>query len=425
MNINLQLNQALPQEHALSDVAGQLPDFNHNIDSNQLVPHPLVARQDNSDLYLKGCHLSFTEETPKWCDYGNPEAKKLIVLIGDSHAAALMPALEALVTANRDYKLRVTTKSACGFTNTLIRERGKPYTKCANRNKKALPQILAWKPYVVVTTQSKGQNAYKNKSPEENIQLLTQGLASLWTTLHSNNIKVLAVADTPRHAKDIPTCLTIASNSILDCATQKSSAIRRKEIIKTAANLSGAIYLDLTDVFCDEKFCFPNRGNVLMWRDEHHITATFSRMLAKYFAEALALDYQPTVKNTPSTETKFVGHLSCSALKGGEKFITARAVNYHQGTLTFYRGEYHTFFKQTAEQLTIAKKLPISGIEVWHGVTRDNGEVTVIGWYAEGGPETKWVVLQGKVKDNQLVLKGKRGPRQCEFTGTLLAPNQI
>jgi peptidoglycan/LPS O-acetylase OafA/YrhL len=420
---NLRLINTFQQNSISSDVSDQLADFNSSIDIDQLIPHPLAARQDNTDLYQNGCHLSFTEEVPKWCDYGNPEAKKIIVLIGDSHAASLMPALEALVLANRDFKLRVTTKSACGFTNVPITDRGKLYKSCTIRNEAALPQIIEWKPYAVVTTQSKGQHAYGKKSPEEDIQLLTQGLTDLWSTLYANNIKVLAVADTPGHTHDIPACLSVKGNSILDCATPISNAIRRTEIIKTAAELSNATYLDLTDLFCDEKLCFPNRGNVLMWRDEHHLTATFSRLLAKYFADALALDYKPSQQRASRQESKFVGHLTCSPLNGGKQFVSARAIAYHRGTLTFYKGNYRAFFKQSAEQATIAKKLPASGIEVWHGVESRNGEVSLIGWYAEGGPETKWISLQGTIKDNQLVLKGLRGPRQCEFNGTLSTPD--
>jgi hypothetical protein len=46
-------------------------------------------------------------------------------------------------------------------------------------------------------------------------------------------------------------------------------------------------FLDLTDYLCDPHYCPAVVGNVLVYYDSHHITATYSRTLAPFLADAI------------------------------------------------------------------------------------------------------------------------------------------
>ena len=40
--------------------------------------------------------------------------------------------------------------------------------------------------------------------------------------------------------------------------------------------------IDLTNFFCDARYCYPVVGGVLAYKDQNHITPTFARTLAPY-----------------------------------------------------------------------------------------------------------------------------------------------
>lgn len=45
--------------------------------------------------------------------------------------------------------------------------------------------------------------------------------------------------------------------------------------------------LDLTDRFCGPELCAPVVGNVMVYRDNNHITDSYARSMRPYIAEAL------------------------------------------------------------------------------------------------------------------------------------------
>jgi hypothetical protein len=43
----------------------------------------------------------------------------------------------------------------------------------------------------------------------------------------------------------------------------------------------------MTDAICGPETCAPVVGNVLVWRDSHHLTASYSRTIAPALERAL------------------------------------------------------------------------------------------------------------------------------------------
>src|SRR5690606_3098150 len=55
------------------------------------------------------------------------------------------------------------------------------------------------------------------------------------------------------------------------------------------AGISGHPLLDFTDVFCRDGRCPPVIGNVFVYRDSHHVTASYMRTLAPVLAQRLGV----------------------------------------------------------------------------------------------------------------------------------------
>jgi hypothetical protein len=94
--------------------------------------------------------------------------------------------------------------------------------------------------------------------------------------------KVAIIVDTPRSDHDVPACLAKYSNAIEHCTTTRAAAFgplyRLRE--SAAAEASGAALIDLADAVCPGDPCPPIIGTTLVYRDHHHMTATFAASLA-------------------------------------------------------------------------------------------------------------------------------------------------
>ena len=57
-----------------------------------------------------------------------------------------------------------------------------------------------------------------------------------------------------------------------------------------AFRIRSPVVLDLSRYFCAGDYCSPGVGGVFVYRDAHHLTATFARTLTPYLAEAMPSD---------------------------------------------------------------------------------------------------------------------------------------
>jgi hypothetical protein len=55
-----------------------------------------------------------------------------------------------------------------------------------------------------------------------------------------------------------------------------------------AAQKTGIRTIDPQKMFCSEKICPPVIGNVLVYRDSGHVTATYSETMTDWFSRVLA-----------------------------------------------------------------------------------------------------------------------------------------
>jgi hypothetical protein len=57
--------------------------------------------------------------------------------------------------------------------------------------------------------------------------------------------------------------------------------------IEATRALPASHLIDLSERYCDALACFPVIGNVIVYRDNNHITATFARTLTPFLLEHL------------------------------------------------------------------------------------------------------------------------------------------
>lgn len=257
--------------------------------SKPTIPPVLEARKDNPDVYRLKCHVDQVSSEPKKCEFGPAQAKYTLVLAGDSHAAQWLPTLQALYANRRDWKIITYTKSACSFTAARVQigKKGE-YVSCTEWNKNVMEELSKLKPTILVTSQSSGHRV-GGLSRDESQQALAEGLLTRWREVAKLGTKVAVIRDTPWMAHNVPECMSAPDASVEKCSTKTEQAFQTDSIMLAMKRQPDVLFFDLSNIICETNMCAPVKGQVLIWRDRHHLTATFARLLAPEFNALLAV----------------------------------------------------------------------------------------------------------------------------------------
>jgi hypothetical protein len=122
----------------------------------------------------------------------------------------------------------------------------------------------------------------------------TAGYVSTLERWADAGIPVLVIRDTPIPPFNVADCVSANSTDPESCGGSRAEWALPDAMVAAAAEVPGAgnVVADLNDHFCSDDECFPVIGGVLVYTDNLHFSATFSRTLAPYLApyldEALA-----------------------------------------------------------------------------------------------------------------------------------------
>lgn len=250
---------------ALSIYEGIVPT-----DGVDLLPSPVNAPSDTARFYYDSdCFTSIRESTPKVCSYGNTENPEFtIALVGGSHSGHWFTALEE-VAKNLNIQLDTYIRDGCRFSsndfNGLLKE------QCMKWNEEVTKLLLAKKPDIIFTTAT----VFGGKD-------IPEGYKEKWRKFEGTSM-IFAVRDNPRMLEIIPSC--VETKGIEECSVPTND-ILSSDFNLNDPDLPPNVYIaDLSQYFCDEETCKPVIGNIIVYRDEHHITASYSKTLAKPLEE--------------------------------------------------------------------------------------------------------------------------------------------
>ena len=258
-----------------------------------LIPALADARADLPTTYADGCHRAFSDTSVDGCVFGKVNGSKSIVLFGDSHAAQWFPAVRAVADAH-GWRLVSLTKRGCPAADvtpnnsTVKRE----YTECPAWRANALARIAKEHPDVVVTTGITGYAMTINGARNDGAaaeELLRKGWVRTLQKLVPMTTQVIALRDTPELGRDPVDCVSANLDRLDRCTRPRSAALPDHLPLDDAARAVAHVdFVDLSDAFCIGGVCPSVIGNVLVYRDSDHITATYSRTLAARLSAVLS-----------------------------------------------------------------------------------------------------------------------------------------
>ncbi len=249
-------------------------------------PSLLAARKDNESVWRDRCGAQVDVIKPPICVYGDPKGTLTIALVGDSHAAQWFPAFVAVATANH-WRLVPYVKLSCPFIDMPLQNYplAREYAECAAWRDEVIRVIPAQHPDIVVVAMSH-RGIFPWLDADKNVT--RQGRAIGRSIAHLPG-RVLVMIDTARTNTDVPGCLAAHPSDIRACAIPRSAfedsfGVRER----LAADATGAGTLDLISSICPAIPCQVVRNGMIVYRDNHHLTATFSASLAPALDAGLA-----------------------------------------------------------------------------------------------------------------------------------------
>lgn len=273
---------AVLSEDPRGDSAGAPVD-----DVGWMTPDPLQANTDIPELYADGCQQNQVDSQVIACEYGEADSDVVVAVAGDSKIAQWLPALSMLADRN-DWRLVTYTKSTCSFTSAMTLIKDEPYTSCREWGDSVLSRLVADPPDYFLTSQ--GGITALDEVGSRSEEAMVAGLRSAWSTVVAHGTEVIVIADNPHPGMNVYECVSENRNRLSACtySRERRSRSAAPTQVRAAENQTGVEVVDLFDFICPTEQCAPVIGNVLIYRQGSHITATYVRTLAPRLAEALS-----------------------------------------------------------------------------------------------------------------------------------------
>lgn len=230
------------------------------------------------------CTTSALAAELRTCRDPVPDARFRVVVVGDSHVEQLLPAVRPIV-AERHGEVVTMLRGACPFSTTS--DTVPDDAGCASWNRAALGEITAMRPDLVVTLASRDA---RSPATEET----PAGFVDAWRSLERVGIPVLAIRDNPRLPASPGPC--IDRQPAETCTVPRAALLAATPPWTRAGPLPGSVtVLDLADTYCTATVCPAVVGNVLVYLDANHVSATFTGTAAPVVAPALltAMERRP------------------------------------------------------------------------------------------------------------------------------------
>ena len=244
--------------------AGALEHHCARLDSgNRVAPLPGELPDDTADAYA--CY-AYAGQPIHPCVYGSrrPNAVR-VALVGDSHAAALLPALEPELEA-MNWRVTAYTGNSCGWVPANLSPTCVGLARMQS-------DLLHGHYQVVVSTEIR-----LDATPAADHLTVMRPVAA-------GGARIVIVEDDPSVSAASTACVQrITYSPTGGCGTPAGVAYAAPDrLAQAAGRLPGAIVVHTEQFYCRDGFCPSTVGNVLVYRDSAaHVTASYAQTVGPY-----------------------------------------------------------------------------------------------------------------------------------------------
>ena len=229
--------------------------------------------------------------TRDWCAFGDlDDPERSVVVIGNSHAGHLVAGLEQYGVEHH-WKITLMRKTGCTGVSTAA-ETAATHPDCVAWSRGVLDAVRAdptIDAVVVATNNDAAPYLLDGHADEVDASAVRANVSENLASLVAAGKAVLAVGDVPRLTTPAPECVDLHRRDYDPCAIPRAQGDEHGDLVAEAARSTpGVGAFSLLPYLCDEQRCHVVVGGVVVYLDEHHLSASFSRSLAPYIGGAVA-----------------------------------------------------------------------------------------------------------------------------------------
>ncbi|MCU1423115.1 MAG: acyltransferase [Microbacteriaceae bacterium] len=254
------------------------PDCTNPALANKVIPDAGFGNADKPGH--DNCFVQLNESAVTACHFGSKDADApRIALIGDSHAYQYIETMIRLADDN-GWSLTTYLKGACPWNTTPIGGPSVAFTDSCHAWLGNLSSTLAKAPkYDAIVVGALHDTPY----PGATDATIADGFENAWT--QAKGAPIVAMVDNPDFLTDPNKCLRTSSPA--DCTEARSDVLAKVDPLAVAAAKVGATPVDLTDKYCDATKCFSVIGGANVYRDQDHLTVTWTLTMQKAIGDAV------------------------------------------------------------------------------------------------------------------------------------------
>ena len=229
------------------------------------------------------------------CAMGAPDSQTSFLVWGDSHAAAMAPAIDVAARQSGHGGLLVGRGSCAPLLDFDFKQVSRLRTKECNEYNAAVVDLIAARhiPYVFMIAlwpkfvhggELPNEGVYFDPSHppslEDRSAPVAQSLDRTLAQLSRLGTQAILVMDVPEAGYNVPEALARAAarGSSIDISPSWASVARRQALARSVLNTSAAKYnatiIDPLPALCDDNRCYVERNGIILYHDTNHLSGT-------------------------------------------------------------------------------------------------------------------------------------------------------
>jgi hypothetical protein len=263
--------------------------------SNPALDDVVVPTPYNALLIPGGdCRKYHTNGQVDTCSFGDAaNARGTVAVIGDSHAAALEPAMHYVALANQWQGLGLI-HNGCAFSEAPMLVSSSYARTCLSWRQRVTRWLVQHPEVTTVVISGSAVRQFASSA--------VAGFHRAWAALPPSVRHIFVIRDVPhgllgesdcvqrgaaRHEAAGRLCAEPRSATLADDAEARAASDSRSSRVRL---------LDLTPFFCDSRRCFPVVGGALVLKDIQHLTHEFAITLGPYLVRSINAAEGSTVR---------------------------------------------------------------------------------------------------------------------------------
>jgi peptidoglycan/LPS O-acetylase OafA/YrhL len=251
-------------------------------------PDPANSRGDRGPIF-DACLVQGKDRVSPPCVYGDEESDTTVVLFGDSHAEQYSAPL-VTIAQRRGWRLVVLTRASCPIGQVDYQP------TCNAWRANTLRRILRQERPELIITGNATDRRFKVKvdgrrlTRRQSQPLLEEGFTRTYRTLRESGARVAVIRDQARAPFGTNECVIEHPDDLRRCAFSPHRP-ERNAFDDVGARAAGVEVIDPMPLLCPrvdtDRLCPAVVGNVLVYRDTYHLSATFARTLDRWLEPRL------------------------------------------------------------------------------------------------------------------------------------------